>query len=283
MFANDLPHNWIQPLSIANIWAMEEPTRTPKRRRLEETTHDDDEQPESETLDDDATPVELEAETDAERNWNLRSHARSLMTMTTLTKSMRDSIHHLKMCLDDMRLIPDISFDQHIAHLKKMVDTMEGMLTLYAAMRNSMIHDFDEVTYGLAEWKRNPRSGKPVWSDAGGAHEKKLEEGGAQHLKMLVNFRQGIIFTLGYFGYPKDASPFVQARLPTGWSHKKRCSKALSFQSDNAPAGSKFTLRPKALAEQAAKAWCWGWWNDVECFVWRGQSNHLGFGAQEEA
>lgn len=91
--------------------------------------------------------------------------------------------------------------------------------------------------------------------------------GGAQHLKMLVNFRQGIIFTLGYFGYPKDASPFVQARLPTGWSHKKRCSKALSFQSDNAPAGSKFTLRPKALAEQAAKAWCWGWWNDVECFV----------------
>lgn len=132
---------------------MEKLTRNAKRRRLEETMHDDDEdeQPESETSDDDATPVELEAEPDAERNWNLRDHMRSLMGMSAITKSMRDSIHHLKTCLDDMRQIPDISSDQHIVFLRKAIDTMEEMLTLYVAMQNSMIHDFDEVSFGLAE------------------------------------------------------------------------------------------------------------------------------------
>lgn len=65
-----------------------------------------------------------------------------------------------------------------------------------------------------------------------------------------------------YYGMPSTASPYVQARLPNGWMHEKRASKAVSFQGDN-PVTTRGTIKTKAMAEQTAMAWCWSWWGGL--------------------
>lgn len=90
--------------------------------------------------------------------------------------------------------------------------------------------------------------------DLGGAHEKSDRPSSKDLVQGEWPPGVGV-----YYGVPKDASPFIQTRLPQGYKFEKRQSKAVSFFGDNLLA--RGTLKTKPQAEQACMAWTWAWWN----------------------
>lgn len=65
------------------------------------------------------------------------------------------------------------------------------------------------------------------------------------------------------YGATHEASPFIQVRLPRGFKHLTKASRAVSYFSDDGPnaalANSRFTRRSLASAKAAAQSWVWEW------------------------
>ncbi len=63
------------------------------------------------------------------------------------------------------------------------------------------------------------------------------------------------------FGYPENASPFIQLRLPQGMSYEKKKSRAVSFMDGGSSI--KGTKRTQETALNCISSWAWSWWNSL--------------------
>ena len=68
------------------------------------------------------------------------------------------------------------------------------------------------------------------------------------------------------FGFPQEASPFIQAKLPAPMKFEGKKSRCVSFvgQDSDGFRGAKGTTKTKDQAIQAAAAWCWSWWQSLD-------------------
>ena len=92
-------------------------------------------------------------------------------------------------------------------------------------------------------------------SDAGGAHAPKNDR---SLLTQDAELPPGVSLQNGH---PKDASPFFQAFLPTGFVHEGKKSKSVSYMGETVFA--KGTTRTMEQAKACVLSWCWQWWNSL--------------------
>lgn len=64
------------------------------------------------------------------------------------------------------------------------------------------------------------------------------------------------------FGYPENASPFIQCKLPQGMAFERKKSRAVSFVSHEG-SSLKGTKRSQETALNCITSWAWSWWNSL--------------------
>eukprot|EP00435_Cladocopium_sp_Y103_P061586 s902_g23.t1 len=92
-------------------------------------------------------------------------------------------------------------------------------------------------------------------SDSGGAHAPKTDR---SLLTQNAELPPGVTF---HSGHPKEASPFFQAFLPTGFVYEGKKSKSISYMGEKVfPKG---TTRSMEQAKACVLSWSWQWWNSL--------------------
>ncbi len=64
-------------------------------------------------------------------------------------------------------------------------------------------------------------------------------------------------------GFPQGLSPFIQVRLPKGFSFQRKESRAMSYRDDEGQAVIRGTTRSFTMAKTACESWCWQWWDSL--------------------
>lgn len=64
-------------------------------------------------------------------------------------------------------------------------------------------------------------------------------------------------------GYPVGLSPFIQVRLPKGFSFQSKESRAMSYRDAEGAAVVRGTTRTFAMAKTAVESWAWQWWDSL--------------------
>lgn len=59
------------------------------------------------------------------------------------------------------------------------------------------------------------------------------------------------------------ASQFIQVRLPVGYVHEGKASRALSYCDPHGTPIQGGTRRTVAVAKAALESWCWQWWESL--------------------
>lgn len=66
------------------------------------------------------------------------------------------------------------------------------------------------------------------------------------------------------FGYPSNANPFIQAKLPLNMAaFENKRSRAMSYRNPNAPDVLGGTTRSFDMAKQAIESWAWQWFEGL--------------------
>ncbi len=66
-----------------------------------------------------------------------------------------------------------------------------------------------------------------------------------------------------HFGFPQNASAFVQLRLPGGMTWDGKASRAMSFRNPDAPIVSGGTTRTLEVAKASLESWAWQWFESL--------------------
>lgn len=66
-----------------------------------------------------------------------------------------------------------------------------------------------------------------------------------------------------HYGFPQNASAFVQVRLPNGISWDGKCSRAMSYRNPDAPLIPGGTTRTVEVAKASLESWAWQWFESL--------------------
>ena len=74
-------------------------------------------------------------------------------------------------------------------------------------------------------------------------------------------------------GYPVGLSPFIQVRLPKGYSYMNKESRAMSFRESEGQVVPRGTQRTYAMAVKAVESWAWQWFESLSPAVQKSMSS----------